>query len=170
MFKTHYFLKTWHALSLKCDMSLSELEKATQALVETEVELQKNLVWHHWRKFTFCAGIWHVGDAWKEMTESCIPGSWKKLCPEFAIDFRGFDLSEKLSEERLKCLELAKKVGLIELEEEDVDSLVETIGEELSTRDLDELEKQRRQLEEEVEAEQQPLAPSTTRHLMVKGL
>ena len=63
-----------------------------------------------------------------------------------------------------------KRVSLDELEEEDVDSLLETISEELSTEDLDELEMQQRQLEEEVEAEQQPLAPSTTKHLTVKML
>ena len=58
-----------------------------------------------------------------------------KALPEFAVDFMGFDLSERLSEERLKCLELARKVGLDELEEENVDSLLETIGKELSTEE-----------------------------------
>ena len=82
----------------------------------------------------------------------------------------GFDLSKRLLEERLKCLELARKVDLDEIKEEDVDSLLETIGEELSKEDLDELEKQRRRLEEEVEAEQHPTAPSTTKHLTVKIL
>ena len=95
---------------------------------------------------------------------------WKKLCPEFAVDFRGFDLSKKLLEEHLKCLELVRKVGLDGLEGEDVDSLLETIGKELLTDDLTELEKQRHQLEEELEAQQQPVAPSTMRHLTVKGL
>ena len=45
--------------------------------------------------------------------------------------------------ERVKCLKLARKVGLDKLED-DVYSLLESIGEE-----LDELEKQRCQLEEE---------------------
>ena len=67
------------------------------------------------------------------------------------------------------CLELARKVGLDELEE-DVDSLLEMIGKELSTEELDELEKQWCQLEEEVEAEQHPMAPSTTKQLTVKIL
>ena len=44
------------------------------------------------------------------------------------------------------------------------------ISKELSTEDLDELEKQRRQLEEEVEAEQHPTAPSMTKQLTVKIL
>ena len=105
----------------------------------------------HWLEFTIHDTIWQVRDAWKEVTESCICGAWKKLCPHYAIDFNGFNLTERLSEEHLKCLELAKKVGLDELGEEDVDSLLET-GEELSTDDFDELEKQRLQLEE-VEAQ-----------------
>ena len=69
---------------------------------------------------------------------------------------RGFDLTDMLSKDHLKCLELARKVGLDEVEEDYIDSLLESIGEE-----LDELEKQRRQLEKEVEAEQHPTAPVT---------
>ena len=93
------------------------------------------------------------------MTESCILGAWKKLCPQFAIDFKGFDLSETLSEECLKCLDLARKVSLDEIEDDDVGSLLELISEELLTEKLDELEKQRCQLEEELEAEQHPTVP-----------
>ena len=72
----------------------------------------------------------------------------------------GFNPSERLSEEHLKYLELVRKVGLNKLEEEDFDSLLETIDEELSTEELDELEKQHRQLEEEVEAQQQSTVPT----------
>ena len=122
MFKTHYLQKTRHALSLKCDVPLSELEKATQAPAEREVEFLKNVVRCHWWEFTIRNAIWHDRDAWKEVTQSCIHGGWKKLCLQYVVDFRGFDLAEKLSEERLKCLELVKKVGLDELEEEDVNS------------------------------------------------
>ena len=120
-------------------MSLDELEKATQAPEKTNVELQKDVVWRHWKSYTICDSLWHVCDSWKEVMASCISGAWKKLCPVLAVDFRGFDLSERLSEE---CLELVRKVGLDEVGEDDVDSLLE------STEELDELKKQRRQLEE----------------------
>ena len=126
---------------MKCDVSLTELEKTTQAPEKTEVKLQKDMVLHHWREFTIRDAIWNVCYMWQEVMESCIRGAWKKLCPEFKIDFRGFNLPEEFSEGYLKCLELAKKVGLEELEEEDVNSLLETIGEELSTEDLHKLEK-----------------------------
>ena len=79
---------------------------------------------------------------------------------------QGFDLKETLSKERLKCLELPRRVGLDEVEEDDMDSLLESIGEELSMEELEELEKQHYQLEEEVEAEQHPTAPPT-KQLMV---
>ena len=168
MFKAHYLQKMWHSLSIKCDVSLDELEKTAQAPEKTEVELQKDVVRHYWLAYTICDAIWHVRDAWKEVTESCIRGSWKKLCLELAVNFWVFDLSERLLEECLKCLELARKVGL---DEEDVDSLLEMIGEELSTEELTELEKQRCQLEEEEEeAAQYPTAPSKMKQLTVKIL
>ena len=159
-------------LELARRVCLDELEEEDiDSLLETigeELSTEELDEWEkqrrHWREYTICDAIWHVCYAWKEVTESCIRGAWKKLFPEFAVDFGGFDLSEELLE---KCLELARKAGLDELEEEEIDSLLETIGEELST---DELEKQRRQLEEEVEAQQQPLVPSTTKQLMVNIL
>ena len=106
-------------LSMKCDVSLDELEKTAEA-PENQVELQKDVVRHHWRSYTICDTLWHVHDAWKEVTESCICGTWKKLCPHLAIDFKGFDLTKRLSEEYLKCLEVVRKIGLDELEEDNV--------------------------------------------------
>ena len=58
---------------------------------------------------------------------------------------------------------MAKGVGFGLLEEEVIDFLLQMIGKELSTEDLDEPEKQRHQLEEEeVEAQQQPKRSVTT--------
>ena len=93
MFKAHYLQKMWCSLSMKCDVTLDELQKATQAREKTEVELQKDVVQRLWRAYTIRDAIWHVHDAWKEVEESCIRGAWKKLCPELAVDLRGFDLS-----------------------------------------------------------------------------
>ena len=140
MFKAHFLQKSWHSLSTKCDVSLDDLEKAAPA--------PKNpMEQRHWKSYTIRDALWHVRDVWKKVTVSYIWGAWKKLCTDFAVDFGGFDLSGKLYQERLKCLELVRKVGLDEVEEDDVDSLLESIGYELSTEELDELEKQRRQLE-----------------------
>ena len=140
-------------------MSLEELEKAAEA-PEDPVELQKDVVRRHWEVYTIHDTLWHVHDAWKEVTASCIWGMWKKLCPDFAIDFGGFDVSEGLSRERLKCVEVAKTVGL-ELDADDVESPLKSIGKELTTEDLEDLEQQRRRLEEELEAGQHPEMPQT---------
>ena len=137
MFKAHFLHKSWCSLSMKCDVSLDELEKAAKA-PENQVELQKDVVWRHWTSYTICDALWHVCDAWEEVTASCIlegEGGWKKLCLDLTVDFGGFNLSERLSKEHHKCFELARKVGFDEVKEDDVDSLLESIGEE-----LDELE------------------------------
>ena len=158
MFMVHNLQKLWRSLSMKCDVSLDEPEKAAQAPEKTEVELQKDVVRHHWKSYTIRDILWHVRDARKEVTEFCIRWVWKKCCLELAVDFGGFNLSERLSEE---CLKLTRRVGLNEIKENDIDSLLKSTGQELSTEELYELEKQHRQLEEEVEAEQHPTAPLT---------
>ena len=155
MLKAYFLQKSWCSLSMKCDVFLNKLEKAAQA-PENPVELQNDMMRRHWKSYTIRDALWHVRDAWKEVMASCIRGACKKLYPHLTIDFRGFNLNETLSKELLKCLELARRVGLDEVEEDDVDSLLELIGEE-----LEELQKQRHQLEEEVEAEQHPTAPPT---------
>ena len=119
MFKTHFLQKAWRSLNQKWDVSLEELEKAAEA-PEDPVGLQKDVVRRHWKEYTIRDAFWHVRDACKEVTESCIRGAWKKFCPDFAVDFGGFDLLEGLSRERLKCLEVAQTVGL-EMEEDDVE-------------------------------------------------
>ena len=158
MFKAHYLQKSWRSLSMKCDGSLNKLEKAAQLL--------RRLRWN-FRK-TCCGVIESPTPFLTQFGMSEMSGKrcgvlhpWKKLCQELTIDFRGFDLSERLLEEHLKCLELAKRVSLDE-PEEDIDSLLESIG-----KELDELEKQWLQLEKEVEAEQHPTMPSTTKQLTV---
>ena len=52
MSKAHYLQKSWHSLSMKCDVSLDELEKATQVPKKIEVELQKDVVQRHWKIYT----------------------------------------------------------------------------------------------------------------------
>ena len=170
MFKTHYLQKTWRAFSMKCDASLSELEKATQATMETEVECQKNVVQRHWRgvyhswRYLACAGCLEGGGRvlhlWGlEKALSSVRRRLQGLRPHREA-FREVPQVTQVDEESQAWMSSRKKTSI----------LLETISEELSTEELDELEKQWRQLEEEVEAQQQPLAPSTTKQLMVNIL
>ena len=71
MFKAHFLQKSWHSLGMKCDVSFDELEEAAQA-PENQVELQKDLVRQHWKSYIIHDALWHVHDAWKEVTASCI--------------------------------------------------------------------------------------------------
>ena len=71
---------------MKCDLSLDELEKAAEAPEKTNMALQKDVVQRHWKSYTICDALWHVRDAWKEVTESCIRGVWKKLCLHLAVN------------------------------------------------------------------------------------
>ena len=173
MFKTQYLQKSWRALSAKCDMSLSDLEKAAVAPDKGLPEVKKDVVRQHWREYTIRDAIWHVRDAWAEVTVNCIRGAWKHLCPDYAVDFQGFNLESRLSEERLKCLNLAKQVGLDEVEEEDVTELLESINEELTVEELQELEDQRIHLEEQVEAGakgESSCSSPATKQLTIKNL
>ena len=56
---------------------------------------------------------------------------------------------------------MARKISLDKVKEDDLVSLLESISEKLTMEDLEDLEKQRRQFEEEVEAGQQPSVPQT---------
>ena len=62
MFKTHFLKKSWCSLSLKCNVSLDELEKTAQP-PENPVELQKDAARRHWKSYTICDALWHVRDA-----------------------------------------------------------------------------------------------------------
>ena len=66
MFKTHFLQKSWCSLSLKRNVSLDELEKATQA-PENPVELQ-DMVRRHLKSYTIRDAVWHVRHAWREVT------------------------------------------------------------------------------------------------------
>ena len=74
-------------------------------------------------------------------------------------------MTEKQSVEQLKWLMLGKKVG----KDDDVNSLLLSIGEELLVEELEELEQQQCQLEEEVERES-TLMEVSMMHLTVKNL
>jgi hypothetical protein len=71
-------------------------------------------------------------------------------------DFKGFAVEEDVSRTRKKVAELAKKVGLEEVDVDAVDELINSLKEELSTEDSVQLEKEH--LEEEDEEEEEVTA------------
>lgn len=103
-----------------------------------------------WRSYNIYEAVKNIADAWDEVKISNMNGVWRKLCPQFVNDFHGFeDTVETLTE---KLVSLGNQLQL-ELEVDDVTELLESHGEELSSEDLIELEKQ---MIEEVEEEEEP--------------
>ncbi|KAK4316354.1 hypothetical protein Pmani_012483 [Petrolisthes manimaculis] len=102
------------------------------------VDVKKDVVKDYWKNFNIKHSIWFVKDAWGEVTQSCLNGTWKKLCPDLTNSFKGFNVDERLSKTKLECVQFAKRVGFTSHEEE------------LTAEELDELEAQcQREVEEE---------------------
>ncbi|XP_066964372.1 tigger transposable element-derived protein 1-like [Macrobrachium rosenbergii] len=97
-----------------------------------------------------------------EVKVSTLNGAWKKLCPQFVNSFKGFEQAEDVEAVTMKIVGLSKRLKL-DLEAEDVTELLASHGEELSSEDLIELEKQ--MIEEEEEAPQPKV-----KELTIKGL
>ncbi|KAK3881758.1 hypothetical protein Pcinc_013840 [Petrolisthes cinctipes] len=90
--------------------------------------------------------------SWDEVPRSCLNGVWKKLCPQFVHDFKGFSINENLAKANGKSLRLAQQLGFSEVGEEDIDELLQSHQNELSNEDLLDIESERVEQLEEAEA------------------
>ncbi|XP_066964345.1 tigger transposable element-derived protein 1-like [Macrobrachium rosenbergii] len=113
-----------------------------------------------WKGYSILDTVKNIESSWKEVRKSNLNGGWKKLCPNFVMDFTGFEEGENLDIVRKSIVQYSKKLSL-EVEAEDVNELLESHGEELSAEDLTELEKQMIEEEEEAPAPK-PRALSVT--------
>ncbi|XP_042230822.1 tigger transposable element-derived protein 1-like [Homarus americanus] len=124
----------------------------TQAVKETEGESGVTLR-EFWKNYIYKA-IKNIDASWREVKTSNMNGVWKKLCPQFANDFKGF--TENVDSVANNLVELGKQLHL-EMEEDDVHELMECHTQELTNENLMELESDRVQeevAEEEQEAEE----------------
>uniref|UniRef100_A0A673CZT8 HTH CENPB-type domain-containing protein n=1 Tax=Sphaeramia orbicularis TaxID=375764 RepID=A0A673CZT8_9TELE len=115
-----------------------------QALDRTENQENFNLK-DFWRGYNIRDAIKNIANAWNEVKQTNMNGVWKKLCPQFVNDFHGF-------EETCESLET-----------DDITELLDSHGEELSSEDLIELEKQMIKEDESIETPE-------PRHFTTKGL
>ncbi|XP_066956269.1 tigger transposable element-derived protein 1-like [Macrobrachium rosenbergii] len=125
------------------------------------VEGNKELTLKEFWKGYIADAVKNIACAWEEIKLTTLNGAWKKLCPHFVNSFEGFEQADVETVTR-KIVGLSKRLKL-DLEAEDVTELLASHGEELSSEDLIELEKQ--MIEEEEEAPQPKV-----RTLTVKGL
>ncbi|XP_066970877.1 tigger transposable element-derived protein 1-like [Macrobrachium rosenbergii] len=102
-----------------------------------------------WKDYSYLDAVKNIKNAWNEVKQSSLNGAWKKLCPNFVMDFTGFKKGESLDAVTKKIVQYSRKLNL-EVEAEDVTELLQSHGEELSADDLIELEQQ--MIEEDEEA------------------
>ncbi|KAK4309429.1 hypothetical protein Pmani_018926 [Petrolisthes manimaculis] len=99
-----------------------------------------------WKSYNIYSAIKNINASWQEVTESCMNGVWKNLCPQFVNNFTGF---EKVQEEVVNNLiSMSEKLEL-DLNEDDFREFFDTHAQELTNDELRELEKQRKEVEEE---------------------
>ncbi|XP_064090704.1 tigger transposable element-derived protein 1-like [Macrobrachium nipponense] len=111
-----------------------------------------------WKTYSILDAIKNIAAAWNEVKKSNLNGAWKKLCPNFVMNFTEFEKGESLDAVRRNIVQYSERLNL-GVEAEDVNELLESHGEELSAEDLIELEKQMiREEEEEAPAPKPPRA------------
>ncbi|KAI5614410.1 hypothetical protein C0J50_8997, partial [Silurus asotus] len=96
----------------------------------------------YWKDhFSIYQCIQLIDMAWKEVTIRTLNSAWKKLVPSVVAerDFEGFEEEEKVVEEILRlCTDLH-----LEVNSQDVEELVESHREDLTTEDLKELQEEK---------------------------
>ncbi|XP_006635468.2 tigger transposable element-derived protein 1-like [Lepisosteus oculatus] len=112
-----------------------------QARAVTEGEPGKTLQ-DFWKGYNIYQAIRNIATAWEDISKGCMNSVWKKLCPQFVHGFRGFDKDAAFKEVANKIVKLAQGLEL-EVDVVDIEGLIQSHAEELSSEDLMELEAQR---------------------------
>ena len=152
-----------------CDQGIISTFKAyylrsTLANLVKVTEQQNISVRDYWRQFTVKDALTFIKDSWSEVPTSCCNGVWKKLCPQFVHDFKGYSIDDNVAKANVKSLRLAQQVGFEDLEEEDIDNLLQSHTQELSNEDLFDIEKERvKMMEEKEEAAAAAASPQPQR-------
>ncbi|XP_042218679.1 tigger transposable element-derived protein 1-like, partial [Homarus americanus] len=105
-------------------------------IAATEEGNDKASVLQFWKSFNIKHAIDIIVEAWGDVSKDCLSGVWQKLLPDLIHDFTGFDASEELPKIKENCVSLAKQVGFAEVESVDVEELLKSHYEDLSTADL----------------------------------
>ena len=84
----------------------------------------------YWHSFYIVKGINNINTAWDAATVKCLNGVWHKLLPEFMHDFIQFGPVENTAD----ISRLAQRAGLDEVTAEDATELLDSQGQQLSTK------------------------------------
>ncbi|XP_046392259.1 tigger transposable element-derived protein 1-like [Ischnura elegans] len=111
----------------------------SQAMTATEDESGITLR-EFWKAYNIKNAIENIAHAWNEVRESTLDKAWRKVLPEQIVGFEGFeDSAEAINDEIVK---IGRDLGL-EISGDDVEELLASHEEELSTEDLLQLEHQK---------------------------
>ncbi|XP_066940983.1 tigger transposable element-derived protein 1-like [Macrobrachium rosenbergii] len=105
------------------------------------VEGNKLTLKQFWKGCNIADAVKNIACAWDEVKMTTLNGAWKKMCPQFVNSFEGFEQAEDVETLTRKIVGLNKRLKL-DLETEDVTELLASHGEQLSSEDLIEVEKQ----------------------------
>ncbi|XP_064092997.1 tigger transposable element-derived protein 1-like isoform X2 [Macrobrachium nipponense] len=142
-FKAYYLRRTIH--------------NAFRAIQGNKLTLKEFL-----KSYSILDAIKNIASAWEEIKQTNLNGAWMKLCPQFLNDSVGLEKVEDLETVTKRIVWYSKKLGLA-VEAKDIRELLASHGEELTSEDLIELEKQMIKEEEETPAPK-------LRQLSVEGL
>ncbi|KFD63342.1 hypothetical protein M514_24522 [Trichuris suis] len=93
-----------------------------------------------WRGYHIMNAIENLAAAWHEVKGSTMILAWRKICPEAIAELTV--LEQRLQNVHRELGELVHKVGFSDINEEDTLELLESHDEELSKKDLMEMEQQ----------------------------
>lgn len=121
--------------------------------VTSDTELTIRDFWKHHFNILHCLTL--VDKAWQQVTYRTMNSAWRKLWPECVAgrDFEGFDNDDSAVIDDI--VSLGKNMGL-EVNNEDVEELLEDHKDELSTEELEQLQKQlQKAIVEEMSSEEE---------------
>lgn len=131
------------------------------------VDSDRNLsILQFWKDFNIKDGIDMIAESWKEMKQSTMNAVWKKLWPECVNNFTGFPNVKPVVTD---IVNIAHGAGMNEVDEEGVNEVLESHGEELSNEDLMAIEQERAADEEKDDEDTTPQL-HLTRNILADAL
>ncbi|XP_066471472.1 tigger transposable element-derived protein 1-like isoform X2 [Tiliqua scincoides] len=111
-----------------------------QAIAATEEDAEKTLL-RFWKDYNIYDCVKNLAWAWGDVTQECMNGIWKKTLKRFVRNFRGFAKDEEVAKINQAVAEMANNFHL-GVDEGDIKELLEVVPEELTYKDLLELEQE----------------------------
>ncbi|XP_042221465.1 tigger transposable element-derived protein 1-like [Homarus americanus] len=117
------------------------LRRAMSQLIGETDDAGKPSIKEFWRGYHILKAVKNTGQSWKEVTDDNMNGVWRKLWLECVRTLKGIE--ETMPNIQRNIVELAKHmVGFEEVDEENVQELLNSHGEDLTNEELIHLEQE----------------------------